>query len=435
MENIVEIVNRYFDGSLQQHEEKWLFDELAISQYTRNVFNQYLRLHLSASKDTTSLMPPIEATENVFRSLGFSIPSNMSDDSKKLFPKTLSGFAISLLVLFFTCFISAATLGIYKLVTGDNVAAGDSIAKFSQNIIDENVLFSTAAIKKDKNNLEITEGIIKNNSEYSSQRVNTGSAKAENPNSAGKVRQNIQSLAYHQALPEMYASNMLSNSEDDYEKKLINLSNNNQLKKNSVNDITAKNIDKSTNDISALSNSLIPNNNIFSNNNLLINDINTTKFILLLNKSFFAKMPTYNIDENNAFWNNIDFSISYKLSNRHTIGVEFGWEDYAQEFDRTINGEAFTQQQIPTLFYGSAIYSYNLAPILSLEAVEPFAKFSVGGTSIGPVIGSSLGAYIKLYGNFGLSISENFNLLFYNVENNLYNSNKLETRFGIFYGF
>jgi hypothetical protein len=70
------LIHDYLDTGLAQPQEDALFNALAADQNLRANFGQQLSIMKIAANDMNSISPPIEATNAVFSSLGFTVPSN-----------------------------------------------------------------------------------------------------------------------------------------------------------------------------------------------------------------------------------------------------------------------------------------------------------------------------------------------------------------------
>ena len=441
MQDIIDIINRYFDEGLPQNEEEILFKELSDSQEVRNIFNQHLKLNITTFRDISNITPPIETTEEIFKTLGFSIPNNVYTHSK--IKSGAIKIGVSLLILFFASLLSVTTIGISELIVGNKITAEKMLKNISKKTNNSmKYLFNYS------NNIKNNDDIKINDNNENDLVGLTYKQKAQNllKNIYGKNIDNLNMKksefndfnnvnSEYDNLNNNFSDNNVNNINNNSNNTLFELDN--MLSASLKNDYDIlKNNYNNLNNSSLNSSLLTPNEN--SNNKINLNNIYIKQkptYIFLLNKAITQNSTLKNIEANNAFWNNLDFNLLYNINNYHSVGIIIGWKDFAQTFNRTIGNHKFKQQQIPMLFYGSLLYSYDFSNILSLNNFTPYLQASLGGTSIGPILGINLGTNVDIYRNFGLSLTSEYNILFYNVENTIYNSDKLGLKFGIFYGF
>lgn len=424
MKAITDDINRYFDEGLNSAEEENLFKELANSAEARDVFNQHLKLNMGMLRDAIMISSPAESTEYIFNKLGFSTP-NSSNINKKL-KKGSKKLLVAILILMFASLVSVTILGLFEALRGGDT----SQPSLMQTIYDDNKIINSLFNLSDNKNIE-------KNTE----------------NKVNKIGQGLTRKQKTQKLLEAIYGNptgeqaKLENETGRESSELMLASKQNFL--NEIDNILSLSLKKAT---PISSESILDTDKTFFSQNLLTptdeqeNDrlkkieedyISTNKTIynISLNKGLIQNSYMPEVQQTNSFWNNANLRFSYNLTDEHALGAEIGWKDFPQTFSRTIRQNTFNQQQFPMFLYGKFLYSYNLANLLTLEKIQPFTQLSLGGTSVGPIIGLDLGAYLNIYNNSGIVVSGNFDMLFYNVENKIYNSDKIGLKLGIFYGF
>jgi hypothetical protein len=122
--------------------------------------------------------------------------------------------------------------------------------------------------------------------------------------------------------------------------------------------------------------------------------------------------------------NNVGFSLLRKLDDNHSIGVEFGWEQFGQSFVTSNENISFTQTQNPMLFFAGATYSFTPVNWIVPYEFYPFANLSAAATRHGPLFRAQTGMNWRVTGNFNLIFGYEYGTLFYNVDDVIYNSNK-----------
>lgn len=439
MQDIVDVINRYFDEGLTPEEEEILFKKVAEDAELRNVFNQHLQLNMMTVRDASIITPPIETTEGIFKTLGFKIPNNTSR-----FKTGFTKIGISLAVLIFASLLSVTTISISELIQGNNVSETTitNIPKKANNSMKHLFNYSNN-INNLENNNDNTSNIDKYNDNVSE---NTGSnkvgltysqkAQALLKSLYGKKSSDLQDEALSTENIDILTDTDNNTDETNKVFEVKNLlsaalpTTNNDY---NINKITANNSNYALTAANSLTSSMEESLSEF--NKIYGNSYSKPTYILLLNKAVVQNNKLSNISENNALWNNIDLSLSYNISQSHSIGASIGWKDFSQTFNRTIGKNQYQQQQVPMLFYGALLYAYDFSNIISTKNINPYIQVSAGGTSIGPIMGIDLGTNVNVYRNMGVSAAAGYNLLFYNVENKIYNSDKLGLKFGVFYGF
>ena len=69
------LIHEYLDEGLESPSEDILFAELNSNPLMRDEFNQQVKLHVIAQNDMGTISPPVESTNMIFSTLGFTIPS------------------------------------------------------------------------------------------------------------------------------------------------------------------------------------------------------------------------------------------------------------------------------------------------------------------------------------------------------------------------
>ncbi|MGB9702438.1 MAG: anti-sigma factor family protein [Candidatus Kapaibacteriota bacterium] len=197
-------------------------------------------------------------------------------------------------------------------------------------------------------------------------------------------------------------------------------------------------INYSKNNIEISSFSRHKNPLIYKHNNSdisLTSEYDVSNFIerisLTINKSNSKSTISTNLEPlSNPLLNDYSISIGYLLNKNNSVGIEFGQENYSQQFNGVIDGKYADVTQVFTAQWYGLAYQYNFGEINSFFNINPFSRFVFGGTSIGPIFKGILG--ISYQANEKLTIQSGFEYsnLFYKFDNNWFSSDK----YGIFYG-
>ena len=412
-----QMIHEYLDTGLKQPQEDALFKALASDQALRGDFQQQLSIMKIAANDMNSISPPIEATNAVFSSLGFSIPSGGTPTTVASETRRKPGAAI---------FASASGVGILNIFR-DNLATLGSIAVAAMI---STFLFMTF----DKGLPTADEGV------------------------AGvTLAQNYYDDASHANLP-------IVSSVDKTQEKATNSnrnSSNYQPVRNSSLPIAMREV---SNEESAVK-------TIAANNDLAINfeqqANNTNKEILKINENGYAIVKVNRLSTSDA--SNMGFSIpkfvyeeksgfalelrgannpnETALLNDMMIGVNF---EFIDDFHAIglIGNERYVVRVANPLSAGEQVQYSNESMISFMVGLRyapdelilnglivPYVQASGGGISNGFAGGVESGLILNLNNNYSFIVGYGKQFAKYNFEGNLYNTNKDGINFGMRYSF
>jgi hypothetical protein len=167
----------------------------------------------------------------------------------------------------------------------------------------------------------------------------------------------------------------------------------------------------------------------------LLSDYEISNFIerisLTINKSNSKSTINTNLEPlSNPLLNDYSISVGYLFDKKNSVGIEFGQENYSQKYSGNIDGKFADVTQVFTAQWYGVAYQYNFGEINSLFDLNPFSRFVVGGTSIGPIIKGILGVSYQANEKLTIQTGFEYSNLFYKFDNNWFFSDK----YGIFYG-
>lgn len=446
------LIHEYLDGELNTPLEDALFAGLSANTELRTEFSQQIKLHIVAQNDMGTISPPAESTNKIFSSLGFSIPTgaylnriaNVSGTIRKSSP----------LALFFKKHLATiATALISILMT--SLVYNTFITNKNNNNIDNQLDISRIPITQsfDANNYYYNYDNNAKSFNISSQ--NPPSNRISNLNTIRNANRSIKNTLADNIKEINNQSNILnSNSEQSIinkdENKISNSLNLSNISMLSDNNSIIKYNQEATSDndnlklsINDFGNKIIQKNNSYAflnpNNsqNIVISPDNT-KFSLQM-RGFqypYAKSEIKASDQ--PFFNNMSISAFYKFNTEHSLGLEFGQEQFVQKFINNDRGQAFEYEQNPLFFWYGASYRWTINDLNIADIIYPFSQVfagithdAVSGKIVGPLGRMQVGLQLKLINNLTFSFGIEGTMLLYSIHNQLSSSEKIGLTYGI----
>ncbi|MBI5325663.1 MAG: hypothetical protein HZB41_10425 [Ignavibacteriae bacterium] len=452
------MIHDYLDGELGQMEQDILFAELATNQDLRFDFNQQVKLQVIAQSDMALITPPLEATNAIFSTLGFSIPSeeylnNLVGDTVATSPISsikrfwVKHFALNVIVL-----LLLLTSGTMLVLNPDMLStkgnSGKTIASQNQN--------SNLA---DRNNLSGMTSIPIVSSFESTN--NNDRNPAENNNS---VTMNQRSSSHQNRIAGNNAFSFDEQSNSAISNSVVNGADLNTDRLNGNNKIFADNelISDASQDMSMtyLANRRV-NSSLSSNSNVFVNPSQSKSDLFninLISGYFDNPFSAVSIDNSNwtiqvrklsltpyqktdlsqtfdkketPSWNsNLTFAALYKVNPYLSFGVEIGWESFSQIFTYKVDGQNKSYQQNPMLMWYGLTGKYNMREFILEDVVYPYVQFTGAGSSSGAVLRAQTGLMFIPVSLIRFNVGYEAACLLYNVDRNLYGSGNYGFTFG-----
>jgi len=136
-------------------------------------------------------------------------------------------------------------------------------------------------------------------------------------------------------------------------------------------------------------------------------------FTVELRRSFgnkdMASVPMGNARQ--SLFENTAGAVYYNLTDSFAVGVEGGYERYAQVLRPSV-GDTLMIEQRPAYLWGGATFRYIPGAIPG-TAVRPLFQGTIGATGAGPLVRGRLGASLALGEAFGLNAGFEVGTLFY----------------------
>ena len=199
-----------------------------------------------------------------------------------------------------------------------------------------------------------------------------------------------------------------------------------------------------------LKTSFSDNSLLFGNNNSLGNSnfINSSKIslasafasIIPKNSKFVISFrnnqtnnasPILNSQVVDASSNNYEVQLGYNFTDNHQVNLVLGRENFPQKFSRNIDGKQFLQIQNPSMIFIGAGYKYSFNNLFYQNTLTPYFQGLIAGTSIGPYMKLQSGLELNLIRQLSVFAGIEDGILIYNVDNNIYSTNKVNFVYGV----
>lgn len=357
-----ELIYRYFEKELSADEEKKLFSEMAYNDSLREEFNSALIIE-SNLKNTQAYYPEQSQVNNIFMSLGYSLPISVQNVSftdriiGKLANKTL------IQNLLYTILGAVASFIAVKTMSSSN-----------ENRID-------AMPIKTKQDIPISSNIAIN------QKIDTIVKKVYDKTNKIAKNETKQSYIIENINSEQQIYNLNKSQLSD-----ISIEKTNFVNTNNTLGLPAINLDL------GISNSIIEN---FSIEAIYSNYIN------------FKKV---NVNSgNNSIFNNTGLAIYYDLSEKFKIGAEMRLEKFDFKYSGVydVNYQYDIKQQSEILTFGANLRYYPF----DFDYIKPYAQMQLGGNKYGFISRAGIGAEIPLVYNFSFLTNIDLSYFIYKHQN------------------
>lgn len=134
----------------------------------------------------------------------------------------------------------------------------------------------------------------------------------------------------------------------------------------------------------------------------------------------------------NPIINNIAAGLLYEINNNWLVGVEFGQENFEQEFVAQNGYYKINVQQNYLAFWGGGAIRYRFVnPDAKLTNIQPYVNLFFGSTDRGPLVKPSLGTIYQISNDFSIFGALEYTVLYSKYTAVWYNSQK----YGMTYGF
>lgn len=419
-------IHDYLDGELNEAQKDALFAQLAGSTELRTEFEQQVKLQSLASYDMSTISAPIDSTNYIFSSLGFSIPSGQSAPPAFFgsgFFNSRGSLIVSIILLI--------SLSSVLFFTG-NYFGSNGILKFDDYFGSKNAIPVVSSFENESDNksLETNKSGFQKGNYFSS--ANAGSFSTidfqSKKNNAVSAVDNSESQADN--------TRIVHDGYSVFENTSISI-------RFAPEQMIGNEYYASTNIQNGKNNSGGNFNAVNSNfgNDLLINDpdfydewkeIREKKFSININ-TFMTDAGTYhNIPgQNYGSFSDVSFSLAWNKDENHSFMISGGKEKYPLSYK--YNGT--TEYQNPDRNWIGLSYRYNVTSMNIAGLIYPYAQMTAGATSIGPVFRPQTGLIMRPSPSLSITFGAEYNVLVYDVSGKKYLSDKFSLAYGLNYHF
>ena len=411
----IKLIDLYLEGELNQVEKDLLFAELSRNPELREYFDQQMQFNQLFQKDMQSIAPPLDATNYIFSSLDFKIPNsayprtspaplgllyNFKQIVAKYFPfvaSSIFGGLVSFVLLWI--FIpwqqtaEPVQQGI-QVVSQPGIPVGSAV-EVPKIVATENKTYTMPVANLERAFQSAFEKWLR---QFNLQANNLPSDNSISSNATEPSRT---------FEPVTTSRNTLNQLPIAFNKIFVQ---DGKIKSN----------------IPINQNFEVPVNHIEP----ILNHL--SKFTLTFRGYMLNSQPEVNINTTQtSLLNNAGIGIGYELGKNSTIGFEFGQEKFPQRFTLIRDDDKMFYKQNPLLWWYGLYYQQAVSNLFSFEWLKPFAKIFVGGTPVGPLARGTIGLQYTPDRRVSLFLGWEGTILWYKVQNNLYQTRKNGITYGV----
>jgi hypothetical protein len=409
-----QMIHEYLDTGLKQPQEDALFQALAADQTLRGDFHQQLSIMKIAANDMNSISPPIEATNAVFSSLGFSVPSGGAPTTVVSESRRKPGAAI---------FASASGVGILNIFK-DNMTTLGSIAVAAMISTFLFMTFDRGIQTTDTENVGVTlaqnyyDDASHSNlpivSSVDNTKENTSNYSRNNSNYQSTKSSSIPLTAYNNTTEEVASENYLANED------------------------MATNIEqKPSKDILKINDNgyAIVKVNRLSTSNASDLGFQMPNFVYEEKSGFALELRGANNPNETALLNDMMIGVNFEfIDDFHAVGL-IGNERYVVRVANPLSAGEKVQYSNESVISFMVGLRYAPDELILNGLLVPYVQASGGGISNGFAGGFESGLILNLNSNYSFLVGYGKQFAKYNFEGNLYNTNKDGINLGLRYSF
>lgn len=402
-------LQQYFDGELDDVGEDMLFGELARNHDARREFTEHTRLRAAMQKERSSITPPAHAAGAIFGTLGYDLPAPVP-----FVPATATG-AFALKASAVVKFLPYALTSLLSASTAIGIYAGLSQGSFKNisEITPENPI-----VHPHKTNAELPM-LLKNSGESPQEFSITKAQIAPSKNLLLKQQKstgsNFQRKSFQPDYPQQSTENAIAViAKTDFKNEEIF---SRETLKESFKTHFSEKID-------------LDNTELLHQNHKR----ELQNFSVGMRSNLAQSFPQNSVAAQSDFFKNRVISAFYTIDKNHSIGVEAGREQFAQEFAKNINGREWKVRQNPLYWYGGAAYRFSLADMDFFgfkNTVIPFGQIFAGAAQTGFLGKTQAGFTFVPESRIALVLAAEGSVLLYDVDGAWNNSGKIGLTYGI----
>jgi hypothetical protein len=132
--------------------------------------------------------------------------------------------------------------------------------------------------------------------------------------------------------------------------------------------------------------------------------------------------------------NNVAIGLFYRYNENNSIGIEFGQENYYQRYFFKEGDLVKRYEQNWMAFWGGLTYNYDFGKVDFVAPLHPYYRFMIGGTQIGPLFKSSIGAKLPVSDKLYFVLAAEGSYLVYHFQGRSYSSSRVGLSLGMSFG-
>lgn len=382
--NNFELIHDFVDGTISSADEEKLFAMLTTNDEMRLELKQQLAIKNAVKSDIKAFTPKAESTMKIFGALGFTAPIPVVQPSLLT---RLKDFYFGNQSAIITGFASALVTALLFWTFG---SFGDSKSNFASSsnspevVIFEPALVETYVPADDKYTVPAEKVIYKDR------------IIVKNENNSDAISDEMPVNLTYSNLPSYSSQNTIFQQSNNRELSPIN--NISNFPDVNFNNKQSEFLDRFFVEFSGTS------------------YINGTKGEMQPSEQMLLA--------------NTNFALFYEINPQLYFGFSYTRENFYQKFNGYEYGQLFLYEQNPNLH----TFNVNLRYVpewLRWGFVSPFANFSVGGNTIGPVVRFGAGAKLDFGLRAYLYLGVDQNIMWYQHQNTLNNSSKIGIHGGV----
>jgi len=457
--NTEKLISKYLDGNLTNEEDAILRFAINNDLKAKNAFEQSVHIFSIMKKDAQDIRVPQKLLSNTEDIIMMKYINIANQNIKSVPVKRNYKFAYNLIAAS-VCFLFLNLFFIADLEYNPNSINSEKTSSIKYNSIEfsNDLLFNSDIInsnqKKKVDNKEILivnkNEILKESTENISTRSNE-EALAERNNTIGENEEFTLEFKNPNTLLKSIEISKLTTDFIENPKQ-IDLTNLKLIEEAKINENYQLN-DEILNELS--------NNNIQQTNLMNIKDFNFSSKVININSFFGTDVIRSGIsDDQKAIVSNFSQSVTYSITNTHSVGVEFGYSNYTfnenlapnetqpqkiKQTDEAIlkvnelsplpinfNYSSLSFDNNKQIYWGAAFYELLM---LDNDIISLKSRIGAGVTEEGPLSYGRIFSCYQLFNGFNITIGTEGRVFFSRFPEITQSSKELKAIFSIIYGF
>ena len=395
-----EWIHNLLDGELDSMNESALFGELAVNSDLRTDFKQQLAIRSAVHDDRVGLVPPVALTSSVFSGLGFAAPlagAAAGAAGGGLLLQWLTRLGLPILS-------SIAAVGItFGLVNSEQ-----RIANSESPVVNSEQRTSSNSEQRIAN----SESSVVN----SEQRI----ANSESMNN--RLRREIASLRAEQdRLKMMLAERTSVASEAPVQSDEPRFVSSPEVMTTNVAMTNTIQLTHSNEPRMLQATALTPIN---------LRPVKYPSLLVQVRGMNGSSMTDVSVPAQTAWYDNMSIGLLYQLSDRNTVGLEFGNESFAMAFEGERNGQVIRYEQQPLSAWAGITYRHTL-PTIGSTAFAPFGQVLLGGSKYGPLGRLTAGIVYAPSGPLSFIFGLEGSTMAYQFQDSWFGTSKIGLTYGV----